>query len=85
MSESLTQSTNGKDANLERERAFEGGLTRWDAKLHSSVVDETNGTVMNEWTIDFDHAAWGPGKMQQVAVQRWRDGRIVQESFYKLA
>lgn len=74
----------GKEANRERERAFEGGLTRWDARLLSSAVDETTGTALNEWILDYEHAQWGGGTMRQVAVQKWRDGRIVHEAFYKL-
>ncbi|HYH08176.1 MAG TPA: nuclear transport factor 2 family protein [Thermoanaerobaculia bacterium] len=74
----------GKDANRERERAFEGGLTRWEPKLVASAVDETSGTALNEWILDYSHEQWGSAQMRQVAVQKWRDGRIVHESFYKL-
>jgi ketosteroid isomerase-like protein len=31
--------------------------------------------------IDLDHADWGTVKMSEVAVQRWREGRIVSEKF----
>ncbi|MDQ3282798.1 MAG: nuclear transport factor 2 family protein [Acidobacteriota bacterium] len=74
----------GKEANRERERAFVGGLTKWDAQLLSSAVDEATGTALNEWVLTYDHSGWGAATMRQVAVQRWRDGRIVHESFYKL-
>ncbi len=84
MTESLTQAMNGKDANRERERAFAGGLTAWDARLVSSAIDEASGTALNEWVLDYVHTEYGAGKMHQVAVQRWKDGRIVEESFYKL-
>jgi hypothetical protein len=84
MIESGGAATAGKDANRERERAFEGGLTRWEPKLIASAVDETSGTALNEWVLDYTHEQWGSAQMRQVAVQKWRDGRIVQESFYKL-
>jgi hypothetical protein len=74
----------GKAQNLERERAFENGLTQWDARLVSSAIDEANGTALNEWVLTWNHSAWGAVTARQVAVQRWRDGRIVHESFYKL-
>jgi hypothetical protein len=74
----------GKAANGERERAFVNGLTKWDARLVSSAVDESNGTALNEWVLTWDHSAWGAVTARQVAVQRWRDGRIVHEAFYKL-
>lgn len=74
----------GKEANRERERAFESGLTNWSAKLLASAVDESTGTALNQWVIDYDHAQWGSGTLRQVAVQQWRDGRIVHEAFYKI-
>lgn len=74
----------GKQANRDRERVFEGGLKRWDATLVASAVDESTGTALNQWLIDYEHEQWGPGTLNQVAVQRWRDGRIVHEAFYKI-
>jgi hypothetical protein len=84
MIESSSESTNGRDANVNREQAFESGLTRWDATLRSSVVDEKQGLAFNRWRIEFDHKEFGSGILDQIAVQEWRDGRIVRESFYKL-
>ena len=74
----------GKLANRERERAFEGGLTQWNARLLASAVDEQNGTALNQWSIDFAHEQWGNGTLNQVAVQTWREGKIVHEAFYKI-
>lgn len=74
----------GKEANRAREEVFEGGLTKWTARLHSSAVDESTSTALNEWTLDFEHAQYGAGTMRQVSVQKWRDGWIVHEAFYKL-
>lgn len=73
----------GKAANRDRELAFEGGLKSWKATLLASAVDESNGTALNQWAIDFEHEQWGAGALRQVAVQQWRDGRIVHEAFYK--
>lgn len=85
MSESLSQAMSGKEANRARERAFVDGLTAWDARLLSSAIDEANGTALNEWILDFNHTEYGAAKLHQVAVQRWRDGRVVSEAFYKLS
>lgn len=74
----------GKSANVERERLFENGLTKWNARLLSSAVDEATGTALNEWILDYEHSDWGAGSMKQVAVQKWQDGRVVHEAFYKL-
>jgi hypothetical protein len=32
--------------------------------------------------IDAIHKEWGSMKMSQVAVQTWKDGKIVKEKFY---
>ncbi|HVG25628.1 MAG TPA: nuclear transport factor 2 family protein [Thermoanaerobaculia bacterium] len=84
MAESAAQSMRGKEANRARELAFQTGLTRWDAQLLSSAVDDAKGTALNQWAIDYSHAEWGDGTLRQVAVQQWRDGRVVRESFYKM-
>ena len=36
-----------------------------------------------EWHFDYTHSDWGPVKYDQVAVQRWEDGKIVHERFYR--
>lgn len=84
MAESYAQSTNGKVANIERERAFVDGLTKWDATLHETVVDEDRGLALNRWTIDYEHSQYGPGVLRQIAAQTWQNGKIVHEAFYKL-
>lgn len=76
--------TIGKGANLEREKVFVGGLTKWDAKLIASNVDDDRGVAMNEWELAFTHEAWGDVNVRQVSVQQWRGGQIVHEAFYKL-
>jgi SnoaL-like protein len=83
MAESSAQSTTGKAANRERERAFVDGLTKWSATLHDTVVDEERGLALNRWTIEFDHRQFGAGVLRQIAAQTWRDGQIVHEAFYK--
>ena len=84
MSESFAQSLSGKNANIDRERVFQDGLTKWDATLHESVVDEENGLAFNRWTIEFNHSQFGEGVLRQIAAQTWRDGKVVAESFYKI-
>jgi hypothetical protein len=74
----------GREVNRNREHVFESGLTKWDARLVASAVDEKNGTALNQWLIDYDHAQFGAGTLNQVAVQQWQNGRIVRETFYKI-
>ncbi len=33
------------------------------------------------WSLDFDHADNGPVKVVQVAIQDWKDGKIIRERF----
>jgi hypothetical protein len=33
------------------------------------------------WSLDFDHSENGPVKVIQVAVQDWKDGKIIRERF----
>jgi hypothetical protein len=84
MIESSAQATRGKDANREREKKFVDGLTKWNATLHESVVDESKGLALNRWTIEFEHKEFGAAVLRQIAAQQWRDGKIVEEAFYKI-
>ena len=83
MRESATEFTAGKEANRVRETGFVNGLTAWKATLHDSFVDEARGIAMNRWTLEYTHSQWGTALVNQVAVQTWRDGLIVDEKFYK--
>jgi len=33
------------------------------------------------WSLDFDHADNGPVKVVEVAIQDWKDGKIIRERF----
>lgn len=73
----------GKATNRAYEEAFVGGLTAFrkgDVKAMS--VDEESGVAFTEWSLDFTHKDWGDMAYDQVAVQRWRDGQVVEETFY---
>ena len=74
----------GGEVNRAGETAFVNGLKSYDVRLLSSAVDEERGVALNEWDFRYEHEAWGRVEAKQVAVQQWRDGRIVRESFYKL-
>jgi len=37
---------------------------------------------MVEWHFDYTHKDWGIRNYTQVAVQDWKDGKIVKEKFY---
>ena len=75
----------GKVANRKREEDFVNGLTAFrGAEISSVAVDEDNSITMVEWHFDYSHKDWGDQKYNQIAVQRWRDGQIYDERFYKI-
>jgi hypothetical protein len=51
------------------------------AKVGAIMVDEANQTSAYEMWMDFSFSGH---RMQrsQVAVQQWKDGRIIRETFY---
>ena len=75
----------GKDVNRAYEEAFVNGLTEFrGAEVKSVGIDESAGKALVEWHFDFSHKDYGDQKYDQVAVQTWKDGKIVEERFYKL-
>ena len=76
----------GKDANREFEELFVNGLTEFrGAELKAVGIDEEAGKSFCEWHFDYSHSAFGDQKYDQVAVQTWKDGLIIDEQFYKMA
>ena len=87
MSDNNQDHRRGKDRNREHEKQFVGGIKAFHgAEIKSSAVNETgpdSGTAFTEWFMHFDHEAYGDDtKLEQVAVQEWKDGQIVRETFY---
>ncbi len=72
----------GKDTNREREKAFVNGLTELRAvELHDVAIGDD--VTMSTWHFDYTHGEWGTNTYDQVAVRKWKDGKIVEERFYK--
>jgi ketosteroid isomerase-like protein len=75
----------GKDVNRTYEEAFVNGLTEFrGAEVKGVGIDEAAGKAFVEWHFDFTHKDYGSQTYDQVAVQTWRDGQIVEERFYKI-
>ncbi len=75
----------GKDINRTYEEAFVNGLSEFrGAEVKAVAIDEEKGKALVEWHFDFTHNDFGVQKYDQVAVQTWKDGQIVEERFYKL-
>ncbi len=71
----------GKEANRQYEEAFVNGLTAFrGAKVLNSVVSDD--LAVTEWWMDYDHKDYGTRNYRQLAVQRWKNGKIVEEKFY---
>ncbi|HSK11723.1 MAG TPA: nuclear transport factor 2 family protein, partial [Phnomibacter sp.] len=71
----------GKDVNRQYEEAFVNGLTEFrGAKLLNTLVSD--GITVTEWWFDYTHKDFGTRNYTQVATQRWKDGKIIEEKFY---
>jgi hypothetical protein len=81
MQENDQPPTVGKDANREREKQFLANVTEFKGAEVKAVAIGENVTMV-EWFFDYTHKEWGKKTYNQVAVQRWKDGKIVHERFY---
>ena len=79
MQENLDAPTVGLAANIERERAFFGSLRSVKFRA-ASVFVEGNRAAIN-WIFDYTTAEGQRYRLDQVALQTWRDGRVTHERF----
>jgi len=71
----------GKELNRQYEEAFVGGLTEFrGAKVINTLVSDD--LAVTEWWFDYTHKDYGVRTYRQLAVQRWKNGKIVEEKFY---
>lgn len=71
----------GKDVNRQYEEAFVNGLTEFrGAKVINTIISD--GIVAVEWWYDYTHKDYGTRNYTQLSVQRWKNGKIVEEKFY---
>lgn len=71
----------GKVVNRQYEEAFVSGLTEFrGAKVISTLVSDD--LAVTEWWFDYTHKDYGVRNYRQLAVQRWKNGKIVEEKFY---
>lgn len=81
MQENANPPTKGLEPNIEREKQFLSQVKEWKGYEVKSLAADGD-TVFVESTIDFIGTNDEPVHMEQVSVQRWRDGKIVHERFY---
>ncbi len=81
MSENKKEERVGKATNREYELQFLGNIQEFHgAKVGRILVDGDHAAV--EWTFDVTFKGGNRVVMEQVAVQTWKDGKIVREDFY---
>ncbi len=80
MSENGADPRSGKAANREYEEAFVNGVTFHGAEVGCVLVDGDRAAI--EWSFDFTPNGGERLVQRQVAVQVWRDGQVVRETFY---
>ncbi|MCB0278845.1 MAG: nuclear transport factor 2 family protein [Calditrichaeota bacterium] len=81
MQENNSDPTIGKAVNREREIDFFNSITEFRGAHVKNVAVGPNCTIV-EWHFDYTHKDWGDRKYDQIAVQEWRDGKIINEKFY---
>lgn len=85
MQENTGEPVAGKAVNRLREIEFLNSVKEWrsfDVRTITTDGDENAGVAIIEYAFAFVNQSDQPVEYQQVAVQRWRDGRIVSERFY---
>lgn len=81
MAENQNPPTAGKAANREREIAFLSNVGKVNAFTVGAHAAEGD-SAFYECTFDFETKDGTRVVLNQVAVQRWRDGKVVHERFY---
>jgi ketosteroid isomerase-like protein len=79
MQENVSPPTVGFDANYAREVAFYGSLREAKFTPVSIVVDGDRAAI--NWIFDYTTADGKQYRMDEIAVQTWRDGKIVHERY----
>jgi hypothetical protein len=81
MQENTEPEYRGKDFNRKREEEFLASVEAWHGgKVLASAV--SGDVSFSEWEMDISLKGVGRITMSQVAVRRWKDGKIVHERFY---
>jgi hypothetical protein len=67
----------------ERESEIFAGVEAW---LKSEILSTAVGdnVTMTEWHYEYRHKNFGHKSFDQVAVQHWKDGKIIRDRFYAL-
>ena len=81
MQENSDPEFRGKDFNRKREQDFFQSVEAWhDVKVLATAAH--GDTSFSEWEMEVSIKGVGRIKMAQVAVRRWKNGKLVHERFY---
>lgn len=80
MSENGANERKGKAANRKYEEQFVNGVTFHAARVGAVIVEGDRAAV--EWEFEFTPKGGSRLVQRQAAVQEWRGGKIVRETFY---
>jgi ketosteroid isomerase-like protein len=70
----------GRDAWMRARQELEKNIRKFDARV---LAHAANGdTSFSEWEYNVELEGMGAIKIAQVAVRRWKDGKVVRERFY---
>ena len=83
MQENNNPPTVGLAANVAREEQFVAYVKQWtQLEVDAVAVEAARGKTLVQSRFAFDAVDGTKHRYDQVAVQTWRDGRIVHEKFY---
>jgi hypothetical protein len=71
----------GLATNIDREKQFLAQVKEWKGYTVKSLA-VSQDTAFVESAMDFVNQQGQPVHMEQVSVQRWKDGKIAHERFY---
>jgi ketosteroid isomerase-like protein len=81
MQENRQPPTVGKAANVARERAFGDSVATWHEVTARSVAVDGDQALI-EWVFDYTTKEGRRIRMEEIAQQTWRGGRIERERFF---
>ena len=83
MQENNLPPTVSKEANRQREIEFLNNVTEFrGAEVKGIGVGDNISFAI--WNYDYTHKEWGVKNYSQVAIQEWKDGKIIKEKFIYL-
>jgi hypothetical protein len=70
----------GRDAWMRTRQEMEKQIKKFEARVlaHAANAD----TSFSEWDYNIELEGMGAMKIAQVAVRRWKDGKVIRERFY---